>query len=179
MPIIVKREKIEYTPAPEGLHQAVCCDVVDLGLLPTPWGPKHKIELRWQLEINNPDNGDKPFMVTKRFTSSLHEKATLRSVLETWRGKKFADEELDGFDIEALLGVNCQVQVIHNITDDATYANVQAVVPAPRNAAKLRVRDYVRKVDREEETPQYRKGEGRGAWSKEATPQITNEDVPF
>jgi hypothetical protein len=179
MPIIVKREKIEYTPAPEGLHQAVCCDVVDLGLLPTPWGPKHKIELRWQLEITNPDHEDKPFMVTKRFTSSLHEKANLRSTLETWRGKKFSDEELDGFDIEALLGVNCQVQIIHNITDDATYANVQAVVPAPRNAAKLRVRDYVRKVDRQEDEPQYRKdaAKPKGPWSKEQ--QATDEDIPF
>lgn len=177
MPIIVKRKKIEYTPAPEGLRQAVCCDVVDLGVVESMYGPKHKIELRWQIEDTNPDNDNKPFMVTKRFTSSLHEKATLRSTLETWRGKKFSDEELDGFDIEKLIGVNCQVQIIHNITDDATYANVQAVVPAPRNAMMLRVRDYVRKVDRPDDTPQYRKPEGKGPWSK--AQQAGDEDIPF
>jgi hypothetical protein len=150
MSIIAKKKKIEYTPAPEGLHPAVCCDVVDLGLQPTPWGEKEKVEIRWQIEEVNPDNDNKPFDVRKRFTLSLHEKANLRSTLETWRGQKFSDEELEGFDLEKLVGVNCQVQIIHNIKDDNTYANVQAVVPAAKGAVKLRVRDYVRQIDRDD-----------------------------
>jgi hypothetical protein len=32
MSIIAKSNKKDFTPAPEGLHSAVCCDVVDLGL---------------------------------------------------------------------------------------------------------------------------------------------------
>ena len=47
MSIIAKKELSTFTPAPEGLHQAVCCDVVDLGLKNTPWGDKHKIRIVW------------------------------------------------------------------------------------------------------------------------------------
>jgi len=177
MPIIVKKDKGEFTPAPEGLHQAVCCDVVDLGLKDTTWGPKHKIQLRWQLEETMPDNEDKPFLVVKQYTSSLHEKANLRSDLETWRGKKFTEEELEGFDIEKLLGVNCQLQIIYAPRDGGgVWANVKAIVPAPRNAKKLVVRDYVRKVDRTEEAPAT---EGTGPWSKAQPTLAEDSDIPF
>jgi hypothetical protein len=147
--IIAKDSKKEFTPAPEGLFSAVCCDVVDLGDLDTPWGKKPKVEIRWQIEETNPET-QKPFMVLRRFTLSLHEKANLRSTLEAWRGRKFSKEELEGFDLERLIGANCQVQIIHNIADESTvYANVQAVVPAAKNGAKLRVsQDYIRMAER-------------------------------
>jgi hypothetical protein len=174
MPIIAKKKKIEYTPAPEGLHPAVCCDVVDLGLQDTPWGQKEKVEIRWQIEESNPDNGGKPFDVRKRFTLSLHEKANLRITLETWRGRKFSDEELEGFDLEKLLGVPCQVQVIHNAGEEGrVYANVQAVVPAGKKDVKLRIRDYVRQVDRER-SKELEKEEFSSRGS-----QIGDEDIPF
>ncbi len=173
MSIIAKKKKIEYTPAPEGLHQAVCCDVVDLGLQPTLWGEKEKVQIRWQIEETNPDNGNKPFEVSKRFTLSLHEKANLRITLETWRGRKFSDEELEGFDLEKLIGVNCQVQIMHNPKDGGgVYANVQAVVPAPKNATKLRVRDYVRKVDRD-------RGKELEKDEFNSQAEVGDEDIPF
>lgn len=174
MSIIAKKKKIEYTPAPEGLHAAVCCDVVELGMQPTPWGEKEKVEIRWQIEEINADNGNKPFDVRKRFTLSLHEKANLRITLETWRARKFSDEELEGFDLEKLIGVNCQVQVMHNPRDDGgVFANVQAVVPAAKGATKLRVRDYVRQVDRDR-SKELEKDEFNSGASR-----ATDEDIPF
>ena len=42
-----------YTPAPEGVHDAVCCDVADLGIVETTWQgetkSQHKVRLVWQL----------------------------------------------------------------------------------------------------------------------------------
>ena len=48
MPIIAKRPESNLAPCPEGLHQAVCVDVVDLGIQQTPWCDKHQVRLVWQ-----------------------------------------------------------------------------------------------------------------------------------
>lgn len=149
MAIIAKDNRKEFTPAPEGLHQAVCVDVVDLGLQPTPWGEKQKVDIRWQIDQADPTSG-RQFMTTKRYTLSLNEKATLRQHLEAWRGKKFTAEELQGFDLEKLIGVNCQIQIVQEISDQGRiYANVQAIVPLGKGMTKIRPsEDYVRVVNR-------------------------------
>jgi hypothetical protein len=54
MPIMVRDNKKAFTPAPEGLHQAVCVDVVDLGLAEGPWGAKPTVEFRWELLARGP-----------------------------------------------------------------------------------------------------------------------------
>ena len=148
MSIIAKRPESNYTPAPEGLHHAVCVDVIDLGILQTNWGDKHKVRVVFQIEDENQETGRR-FEVRKQYNLSLHEKATLRKDLEAWRGRKFTDEELRGFDLEKLLGANCQIQVVQDISEDGSiFANVQAVVPAPKNVAKLAPQDYTRSKDR-------------------------------
>ena len=148
MPIIAKDNRKDFTPAPEGLHQAVCVDVVDLGMQETQWGMRQKVELWWQIETDNPET-QKPFEVRQRYTLSLNEKSTLRHHLEAWRGRKFTAEELKGFDMEKLLGVNCQLQVVWNITDNgATFANVQAVVPLGKGMTKIQPREFIRHQDR-------------------------------
>ena len=74
-----------------------------------------------------------------------------------------------GFDLEKLLGVNCQVQVVQDISEDSRiFANVQAIVPAPRNVPKLTAQEYVRQKDR----PTNRQnGSNNGA-------MLTADDVP-
>lgn len=156
MAYIIKDNKKEYTPAPEGLHQAVCIDVVELGLVTTQYKgapyTRRCSEIRWVIEEKDPKTG-KPHMLLRRFTESLSTKGHLRPFLESWRGKKFTNEELKGFDIEKLVGANCQIQVIHNISNDGeTYANVQAVVPIHKNAGRMAVpSDYIRVKDREQQ----------------------------
>jgi len=158
MSIIAKDNRKDFLPAPEGLHQAVCVDVIDRGLQETPWGAKEQVQIRWQLEAVNPET-DKPFLTVKTYTLSLNEKATLRHHLEAWRGKKFTKEELDGFDLEKLLGANCQIQIVHNIAEDGrTYSNVQAIVPLGKGMVKMTTSaDYVREKDRAKE-----RGTGNG-----------------
>ncbi len=140
-----------FTPAPSGLHQAVCVDVIDMGVLEVTYGGKtkkqRKIRLAWQIDEEMEDG--KPFLVQKRYTASLHEKSTLRKELESWRGKPFTDEELAAFDMERLLGVNCQLNIQHAVKAGETYANVVSIVPLGKNMPKIAARDYVRMQDRE------------------------------
>lgn len=147
--MIVRDNRKEFTPAPEGLHQAVCIDIVDLGLQETPWGPKEKVKIVWAIDAM--DENGRLILVSQRYTVSLSEKATLRHHLESWRGRKFTQDELQGFDLEKLIGVNCQVQTVHNLADDGrTYANVQAVVPLGKGMVKMQAPEtYVRVQDRE------------------------------
>lgn len=156
MPIIAKDNRKEFTPAPEGLHQGVCVDVIDLGLVAGVYGEKHKVELRWQLDQLDEDaTPPRRFMVTNRYTLSLNEKATLRKHLEAWRGKLFTAEELAGFDLERLLGINCQLQVIHNLSEQGRmFANIQAIVPLGKGMTKIRPsEEYVRMKDRSSSEP--------------------------
>jgi len=169
MAIIAKSNKGDFTPAPEGLWQAVCVDVVDQGMQASPWGESHRVQIRWQIEGDDPKSG-KPYMVVRGFRLSLHEKSALRPMLEAWRGKKFTAEELDGFDLEKLIGANCQVQVIHDLkAGGQVYANIQAVVPAPKGVPKLSQRgEYIRVKDRDKKPNEPEPFNG-----------ATDEDIPF
>lgn len=179
MSIIAKANQREWTQPPEGLHQSVCADVVDLGLVKTEWGDKPKVRLIFQLglftedgiteQLNHDSDPPKRFDVRRDFGLSLSEKSHLRPFLESWRGRKFTKEELDGFDLERLIGVNCQVQIIHNITDQGkTFANIQAAVPLGRGMLKMHVSEsYVRVKDRAKE-----QGTAGGPGGEE-------EEVPF
>ena len=171
MAIIAKAPDSKFTPAPEGLHQAVCVDVHDLGMQQTPWGDKHKVLLVWQLEQVDEEAG-KRFQVRKNYTLSLSEKANLRRDLECWRGRKFTEQELQGFDLEKLLNVNCQLQVVHNLSDDGKiFANVQAIVPFnAKLGPKLASQDYTRMKDRARDM-----GNGNGT----ADAPMTEDDIPF
>lgn len=141
-----------YTPAPVGVHQAVCVDVVDLGLLKVSYGGKdkeqHKIYIAWQIDETDPADGSR-FVAFKRYTLSLHEKATLRKELEGWRGKPFSDDELVAFDVEKLIGVNCQINIQHKASNGKTYANIMSIMPLAKGMAKLEAKEYVRAKDRD------------------------------
>jgi hypothetical protein len=150
MPIYAREPESKFTPCPEGLHQAVCVDVIDLGSVLTAWGDKPKVRVIWQVEEIEAATNQR-YEVRGMYTLSLSEKSNLRKHLESWRGKKFTPLELRGFDLEHLIGVNCQIQVIHNISDDGrTFANVQAIVPANPKAPKLIPEGYTRQRDRQD-----------------------------
>lgn len=147
MPIIVSggtsTGTIKHT-APAGLHQAVCVDVIDVGQKQTPWGEKPKIVVRWQLPAKDPDGNR--HLVQKWYTKSLHEKAALRGDLEAWRQREFTAQELKAFDVEKLIGANCQVLIVHKKgTDGKTWANVQAITP-PSKGQKLGAVGYNREA---------------------------------
>ena len=143
----------EWPIAPEGLYQAVCVDVWEIWVEKRPehfgGGLVDKTRLVWQLDKE--DEEGRRFEVMSTYTASLHEKAKLRGHLESWRGRRFTDDELKGFELENIVGVNCQIQVVHTLsTSGKTYANVQAIVPLGKGQVKIRPADgFVRRKDRQ------------------------------
>src|ERR1043165_114898 len=121
----------EMQLTPEGTYIGRCIKVIDLGTQTSTgqFGTKSqkKVMVTWELlddEVKMEDG--RPFAVSQFYTASLHEKAQLRKDLESWRGKKFDDKELEGFDMLDVLGTYCMIQVIHS--KDGQYANVQTIM---------------------------------------------------
>lgn len=145
MPIIVS-DSGTFTPAPEGQHQAVLCDVVELHDVPTPFGPKNKVRLVFQLDEKMPDG--RPYLASRSFGATLNERGTLRPFLEAWRGKKFTTDELRSFDLEALIGVNAIIQILHEQKNGKTYDNIQTAMKLMKGMTPIAVEGYTRKKDR-------------------------------
>lgn len=143
MALVIKEDAGHFEPAPPGLHSAVCVDVVDLGMVDGKFGPKRKLKLIWQLKAKN-RQGER-FQVRASYTQSLMDGSNLRRDLESWRGRAFTAEERKGFDVEKLLGVNCQLSVKHGISKSTgrMYAQVTAVLPAAKGE-KLVAENYQR-----------------------------------
>jgi len=176
-----------FTPAPAGVHSAVCVDVVDMGLIKVTWNgqekTQHKLRIVWEIDDEMEDG--RRYIVQKRYTASLHEKAMLRKDLESWRGRAFTGEESRRFDVEALIGVPCMVNVMHATRDgdDRTFANVTAVMPVPKSMAKITPsQDYVRVQDRPADAKPTNGHNGQAAedpFGNDLAPGLTDDDIPF
>jgi hypothetical protein len=143
----VKENEGNFTPAPAGFFPAVCCDIVDKGVQDGPFGPKHKVEIWWQISEKDPATG-KPFLARRRYNAGLGSStkpSDLRRDLETWRNRPFTKAEAADFDLDVLIAKNCQLQIVHKIKDGGTFANVTMVAPPTKGAAPLTVADYTRK----------------------------------
>ncbi len=130
-----------FEPVSAGVHLAVCYSLIDLG---STWSERYQ---KWQRQLlvtwEIPDERigftnetgqieDKPRVISKTYTPSLNEKSHLRADLTSWRGRDFTPEELAGFELVKILGAPAQLNVIHVAKDGKTYANVKAVIPAPK-----------------------------------------------
>jgi len=126
----------------EGPHVAVCDMVVDLGMQETFYGTKHQIFIRFEVSSERikytGDDGkdcEGPRVIGKFYTNSLAEGSTLRKDLESWRGKKFADDELldqSGkpiYDVTKVVGAPCQIGVIKN---DKGNSNIATIMGLPK-----------------------------------------------
>lgn len=168
-------ERANFTPAPEGVHQAVCVDVVDLGIIAGFAGKmQHKIVIVWQIEELREDNSR--FLLFKRYTLSLNEKATLRKDLEAWRGRAFTRDEEMGFDVESLIGANCMANVQHRQSQDGnkTYANVVSLTPLPKA-----LRQRLLQADSYERPENLAKIAVDQREEPDTTSELTDDDIPF
>jgi hypothetical protein len=113
MPLTAKKTGGSDFPAIEapkaGMHDAICCWVVDLGTQKnTAYDiDQHKVLITWELprETFEADGGVfVPKVLSKFYTLSLHQKANLRSDLESWRSEGFTEAELEGFDLKVKCG---------------------------------------------------------------------------
>lgn len=138
MSLIAKCESNTQTfePIAEGVHIARCIGLIDLGMQYSEKFDKtsHKALIMWELpdETYEQDGETKCRVLSKEYTLSLHEKSSLTKALEAWRGKKFTEEELKGFDLNNILGKPCQIQIIHTQKGDNTYANIASIMALPK-----------------------------------------------
>lgn len=123
-----------FKQAPAGTHVARAIKLIDIG---TQHGEyqgeptvRNQVIVQWELPNEMIDIGgeEKPFIVSKFYTNSLNEKASLRADLEAWRSRAFTPEELAKFDLMAILGKPCMVTVVHNEKGKAKVVSVSAVV---------------------------------------------------
>lgn len=129
-----------YTPVPSGTHVARCYQMIELGTITEPYlgemKTSKKVRIGWELPLETKEfkqgEGEKPFVISKDFTLSMHEKATLRKFLEAWRGKTFTEAEAKSFDITKLIGVPCMVSVIHEEKEGKNHAKVTGVTSIPK-----------------------------------------------
>lgn len=111
----------EFKILDAGSYPARCISVIDLGTQTIAFNNEIKslrkiritFEFPTELSIFKEENGEQPFILSTEFTYSLHEKGRLRPFLESWRGRKFTEEELKGFDVSKLLDVTCLASVGH------------------------------------------------------------------
>ena len=136
----------EFKPVPAGAWIGRAFGLVDMGTqtVQTQEGEKHLPKIRLMVELfgededGNPltvevDGVQKPMIVTKTYTASLHAKSNLTKELNAWRGKAFTPEELKGFKVSKLIGAYGMFNITHNISKDGTktYSNIAGVSPLP------------------------------------------------
>lgn len=132
-----------FEPLPAGMHDAVCYGVYDIGSHYNQMfgNMQRKVIVLWEIpaERMEVEGVDKPKVTSNSYTLSLSEKANLRKHLESWRGVEFTAAELEGFDISKLIGVSCQLQLIHKKSKDGkkTYANIATIIPWHNDKPKL------------------------------------------
>jgi len=138
MPLIATAPKnTDYSPIEAGTYLARCVQVIDLGTQTIEYMGELKQSRKVRLAFETPtekkifkeENGEQPYMLSKEYTLSLGDKANLRADLESWRGKTFTQEELEGFDLANILWIPCMITVTHQTSKDGqkTYARITGI----------------------------------------------------
>ena len=131
----------ERKPIEAGAYAAVCDMLVDLGVQPSPGGqfaPKRTLLLRFQIpseRVEITKDGETkslPAVISRTVGLSLNEKATLRQLLQSWRGRAFTPEELKKFDLVNVLGKPAFINITHAVKGEKTYANLTSIMPLPK-----------------------------------------------
>jgi len=151
----------EYAPHPEGIHPAVCVDVIDLGLVETEFQGErrmtNKVRLYFETEQRNEEG--KNCVISKTFTASLHPKAKLADFLGKWRGRPVVPGE--SIDLAKLVGANCTLVISHqqNMVG-RTYGSIDAVSKPTKKLAPSGAYDPVLARQRIEEWKAREAGKG-------------------
>ena len=136
MSLIASTTNEDFELTPSGTMVGICYRVIDIGTQQSEYQGQvkraKKITLSWELPDEKMADGTRIFSIHKRYTLSLHEKATLRLDLESWRGVPFTDDELKGFDISKLLGKPCMLGIVHETRGGKTFANISSILKMPK-----------------------------------------------
>jgi hypothetical protein len=131
-----------FTPVAPGMHLARCYRIVDMGTQKTEFQgqAKHLQKVMLQFEVHGEDDNGKPLLtskgepmsISKNFTLSLAEKATMRKDLQAWRGRDFTPEELRGFELKNVLGAWAMITASKAVGNNGKeYTNIVSINPVP------------------------------------------------
>ena len=130
-----------------GATTGVLFSLVDLGTQKVTWDGEEKWTPKLRLAFELPDqvvegevteNGKttkvtKPMVVSIELTRSLGERATLRKLLEQWRGQAFTSKELASFSLKNLLGKACLLTLVHKTSQAGRqYCAIQGMAKLPK-----------------------------------------------
>lgn len=112
------------SPAPFGVHHAICTEVSEPEVITTNFGDKPVIRVYWKLAAQRADGN--PYKVSRTFTASLHPKANLVRFLDVWLGK--TPNHIKEVDF---IGRRAYLVVVHEKGKDGnTYAKVEKAMLA-------------------------------------------------
>jgi hypothetical protein len=118
----------DFKPHPEGIHPALCVDLIDLGLVESEWQGQRRLVNKLRLAFETEQRGEdgRSCIITKTFTASLHPKAKLSDFVGKWRGRPVVPGE--SIDLAKLIGANCTLVISHqqNMVG-RMYASIDAV----------------------------------------------------
>lgn len=140
MGIYAEKKEGDFKQVEPGLYVARCYSMIEIGTIEQDYlGEKksiHQVNITWELptemEVFKEEKGPEPYVVSKTYTLSMHEKANLRKDLESWRGKGYTEAETKRFDITKLIGQPCMINIIHepSKTDSSKkYVRVASISP--------------------------------------------------
>lgn len=123
MPLIAKAP--ERRLCPMGAHKAKV-EKIELKHHPE-WG--ERVLFIFLLVGRAWDDG-MPIRVFTEAGNTLTRKSKLRKIVEGILGRTLTKEEVQGFDLETLIGLDCQIVVKHEEgLDGNTYSRVETVIP--------------------------------------------------
>lgn len=145
-PVTARDEGQAFIAHNEGQFAAVCADVVDLGqrVEQYPGKPARVVPKCALVFVTNTPGETKD--VSVEVTVSMGEKATLRKLLEDWRGKSYTPEQAQaGVPLDKLVGHGALISVEHKRSAKGrTYAKIKSLAPLPKEMTAPSVNGYVR-----------------------------------
>ncbi len=130
----------EFDLAPAGSHAACLIALIDLGTHTETYQgtnptDKRKLFFLWEID-HSTENGSGRAVIGWEYNVSFGSKSKMRQMVESWRGKKFNDDE--EFDVTKLLGKPCLLTVIHETKNDRTFAKISSIGPMPKGMAAIK-----------------------------------------
>jgi hypothetical protein len=127
-----------------GMHIARCYKMIQIGTVSENVLGKitimQKVRIGWEFpemtKVFDEAKGAQPLVYEQEYTLSMGEKANLRKMLTSWRGKAFTEEEAKAFDITKLLGVPCLLNITHKPTKadpSKVYEQISGITPLMKN----------------------------------------------
>ena len=122
---------------PAGTHAARCWLLADVGTQARTYEgetrQRREVALGWVFD--DPDTDGVRHEVVRVFAATLGAKSALRAFLEGWRGRAFQPGQVETFDLRAVLGKACLLNIAHAVRGDRTYANVNSASALPKGMA--------------------------------------------